>query len=260
MLTIVTPTFNSEKYILRNLKSIGAQTYKASRIIVDNVSSDDTISLIKNFDSNIKIISEKDKGISDAFNKGIKASQSDIIGILNSDDEYFNEFVLERVAKAFEDPSVDFVHGDMLFVDEMHGTNVRAPLMCPLIYAMPYNHPTMFFRKRVYEQIGFFDLSYRYAMDFELICRMYSDPVNCKYKGVYLGGDPLVKMHAGGISWNQELKSIDDVERALKNHGFWNLDAAKNLALRRSRIKLKNGLSKIGLDFVIKLWRKWKWS
>lgn len=260
MIEIITPTFNSEKFILRNLESIKRQTFQGRQCIVDNVSSDNTLNIVRSFDPKIKIISEKDKGISDAFNKGINSSESEIIGILNSDDEYYDKFVLERVAKAFEDPEVDFVHGDMLFIDSVHGTNVRAPLMCPLTYAMPFNHPTMFLRKRVYNQVGVFDLSYRYAMDFELVCRMYSDPQTCKFKGVYLGGDPLVKMHAGGVSWSHELKSIDDVERALKTYGFFNHEAEKNLKMRRLRIKVKNHLSKIGLDSVIKIWRKWKWS
>src|SRR5690606_32557451 len=146
-----------------------------------------------------------------AFNKGIQKSRYDIIGILNSDDEYFDDQVLTRVMKAFEDPSVDFVHGDMMFIDPLHGSNIRRPLLGPLTYAMPFNHPTMFLRKRVYDDIGLFRLDFRLAMDFELVCRMYETTLKCRYKGLYLGGNPLVKMHAGGVSWSHEIRSIDEV-------------------------------------------------
>jgi len=218
------------------------------------------VKIISDFDNEVAVYSEKDKGISEAFNRGISKASSEVIGILNSDDEYYDEFVLERIAKAFQDSSVDFVHGDMLFVDEDLGTNVRKPLMCPLTYAMPYNHPTMFFRRRVYDEIGLFDLNYRYAMDFELVCRMYHSPEACKFKGVYLAGDPIVKMHAGGVSDAMEIRSIDEVERALKEHGLWSSTAFFNLALRRFRIRLKSILKLVRLNILVKIWRKYKWS
>lgn len=259
---LITPTFNSEATILRNLNSVSI-TKNVHRIFVDNLSNDQTLDIIRKFADDKKtkftIISEKDQGISDAFNKGIKAGKSEIIGILNSDDEHFDLGVISRVLKAFENPDIDFVHGDMHFIDQAHGSNVRAPLMCPLSYAMPFNHPTMFIRRKVYDQVGLFDLSYRYAMDFDLMCRMYIDVNKCQFLGHYLKGDPIVKMHAGGVSWNYELKSIDEVERALKNHGFLDSDALHHLKMRRMRIKLKNVLSKCGLNSLIKVWRNLKW-
>lgn len=264
-ITIITPTFNSKKTVLKTLESIRKQTFKDyHHLLIDNLSTDGTLELVSTFYENkhlsFGIHSEGDQGISDAFNKGIKRVSSEIVGILNSDDEYYDDQVLENVARAFEDPDVDFVHGDMLFIDELHGTNVRKPLLCPLTHAMPFNHPTMFFRKRVYDQIGFFDLSYRYAMDFELVCRMYNDPQTCRFKGIYLQGSPFVKMHAGGVSWNHELRSIDEVERALKEHGFWDSVAARAQNYRRKRIKLKQVMTRLKLNPLIKLWRKFKWS
>ena len=118
----------------------------------------------------------------------------------------------------------------------------------------------MFLRKKIYDEVGLFKLDYRFAMDFELVCRMYQDESHCRYKGYYLSGDPIVKMYAGGISWNQELKSIDDVEKALKYHQMWNDEAAENLSLRRKRIKLKTLLSRLHLNVIIRMWRKFKWA
>lgn len=263
-ISIVTPTFNSEKTIERTIRSILSQNiFDLEIILVDNESTDATVSIARKLmegrSEKLHTIVEKDSGISDAFSKGVLAAKAEIIGILNSDDEYFNNEVLGRVLKTLQDDSVDFVHGDMLFIDEKHGTNIRKPLMCSLKYAMPINHPTFFLRKRVYNEIGVFKLDYRYAMDFELLCRMYSDAETCKYKGFYLQGDPIVSMYAGGVSWTHELKSIDDLERALKTYGFWDAEARKNQNRRRGRIKLKNFLMSLGLDPVVKIWRRYKW-
>lgn len=264
-ITIITPTFNSEKTIPRTLDSIVLQTYQcAELIIVDNLSNDKTLEVAKKyFEKNperLNIISEKDSGISDAFSKGVNSAKSEIIGILNSDDEYFNEFVLERVAKAFEDKTIDFVHGDMIFNDDLHGSNKRRPLMCSLTYGMPINHPTLFIRKSLYAKIGAFRVDYKYAMDFELLCRMYRTPEDCAYKSIYIDSEPLVTMHAGGISWENELESIDEVEKALREHGFWSNQAFLNQLLRKTRIRIKNSLTAIGLGPVVKIWRNYKWK
>jgi len=176
-ISIVTPTFNSETTILNNVNSILSQTYtNFEHILIDNESSDDTLNLVKkeysirNSTEKLRIIREKDKGIAEAFNKGIKASSGEIIGILNSDDYYYDETVLAKIADAFKEKNVLYSHGNIYFYDPIYGSNVRKPLLCPITSAMPYNHPTMFFRKEVYNEHGFFDTSYKYAMDFEFIC------------------------------------------------------------------------------------------
>jgi len=266
-ISIVTPTFNSETTILNNINSILNQTYSNfEHILIDNESSDNTLNLakkeysIKNSTEKLRIIREKDKGIAEAFNKGIEASSGEIIGILNSDDEYFNDNVLERVINAFGDERILFVHGDVLFNDPMYGSNIRKPILCPVTYALPFNHPTMFFRKVVYKEYSGFDTGYNYAMDFEFICRLIKQVDDFYNKGIYLKGEPLVTMAAGGASWENELDSIDETKRALKKYNYWNFDARKNYILRKLRTKLKIFLSKIGLNEIVKKWRKWKWE
>ena len=267
MLTIITPTFNSTGSINANIKSVLKQSYKNyEHIIIDNISSDDTVQIIKNaYDeacciNKLKIISENDEGISDAFNKGIKASNGEIITILNSDDYYYDDKVLERVVSALEDEEKLFTHGNIYFEDPLYGSNIRKPLLCPITNAMPYNHPTMFFRKIVYTQHGFFDTSYNFAMDFEFICRLFKSSVDFSSRGYYIDGKPLVTMVSGGASWRNELDSIEESKRALKKYGFWNFDAKKNYILRKLRTKIKIVLSKIGLNGVVKKWRKRKWE
>jgi len=266
-ISIVTPTFNSETTILNNVHSILNQTYSNfEHILIDNESSDNSLNLvkkeysIKNSIEKLRIIREKDNGIAEAFNKGIEASSGEIIGILNSDDQYYDESVLEKVANCFEDKNVLFVHGNIYFVDPLYGSNIRQPLLCPITKAMPYNHPTMFFRKEVYKQHGFFDTGYKFAMDFEFICRLSKSIIDFNSRGYYIDGKPLATMVAGGASWENELGSIKETRKALKKYSYWNFDAKKNYFLRKLRTEIKSWLSVIKMENVVTRWRKRKWE
>jgi len=266
-LSVITPTWNSASIIEDCVMSVINQDItNFEHIIVDNLSSDNTLDLIKKIYhregllNNLRIICERDKGISDAFNKGIEAASGEIIGILNSDDRYYNYSVLEKVTEAFGDNEKLFVHGNIYFEDPVYGSNIRKPLLCPITSAMPYNHPTMFFRKEVYTQYGFFDTGYKFAMDFEFICRLIKQVDDFYNKGIYLKGEPLVTMAAGGASWENELDSIEETRMALKKYNYWNFDAMKNYILRKHRTKIKILLSKIGLSGIVKKWRNRKWE
>ncbi len=266
-ISIITPTNNSSSTISKNVNSVINQTYKEyEHIIIDNLSSDNTLQLIKNtydhagVSNKLRVISEKDWGISDAFNKGIKNSVGDVIGILNSDDYFYDESVLERVSIEFKNHDILFVHGNVYFIDEVYGSNIRKPLLCPIQRAMPYNHPTMFFRKFIYEKNGMFDTSYKFAMDFEFICRLEKSIPGFRDKGKYIGGDALVVMSAGGESWKNELESIKEVKQALQKFEFWNTNAFVSFLSRIVRTKLKNILSVLKLNSIIYLWRSIKWN
>lgn len=264
-ISIVTATWNSDKTVERNIKSVLGQDYcDVEHIFIDNLSGDKTLEIIeKSHDgsaSDFKVYSGADKGIADAFNKGIGASSGEIIGLLNSDDFYPDPQVISRVMDAFSDPKVMFVHGNMFFEDPVHGSNLRKPLLCPPTYAFPYNHPAFFVRSDLYKKLGLFDISYKFAMDFELICRMYETPNQCAVKGVYLDGDALVCMSFGGVSQSSELASILEVKRALQLHNFYNFSARVNLLLRMLRIKVKSLLSAVGLNWLVVWWRNRKWA
>ncbi|MEP0861736.1 MAG: glycosyltransferase [Ignavibacterium sp.] len=265
-ISVITPTYNSEKTIASNINSVVAQTYNNfEHIIVDNKSSDSTLTLAKEIYSKnnciekLIIISEKDDGIADAFNKGISKASGDIITILNSDDTYFYFNLFKDVIKIFEEKNVLFVHGDILFKDRKFGTNVRRPLMCDIRVAMPFNHPTMFFRKEVFNEVGFFDNRFRYSMDFEFICRLMQK-YDLEKSGYYFDVNPMVVMRAGGASWANEIKSIKETKIALKKHNYWNLKAFFHYSMRIFRTYVKKVFAKLGLNFIVKLWRKFKWS
>jgi len=266
-ISVVTAVFNSEKTIERNILSVLNQSHQDfEQILIDNLSSDKTVQFARElYDSHgisekLKIISEKDKGISDAFNKGINASSGEIVAILNGDDAYYDDSVFEKVSEAFENKEVLFVHGDMLFDDPVYGSNVRRPLMCPAAAAMPYNHPSMFFLKKVYEQYGLFDLSYRYAMDHELIIRYNKIIPGFSSKGRYIEGTPLVIMYSGGTSWKYEINAIKESKDAVIKNGMWDSYAKKEYLFRIWRTRIKIVLNALGMNFIVRLWRKNKWG
>jgi glycosyltransferase involved in cell wall biosynthesis len=264
LISIITPTFNSEKSIEKCVLSIINQNYKDfEHIIIDNLSNDKTLEIIKklyrDLPSNLSIISEKDNGISDAFNKGIKAANGDIIAILNSDDFYFSNDVFEKVVNTFKDSKILFVHGNVLFEDKLYGSNIRKPLLCDVRKAMPYNHPTMFLRKKLYEEIGLYDNDLKYAMDFDLVCRMQKQFNNLASISVYLDSEPLAVMNAGGASWENEQKALIETKNALIKYNYWDYNSSYFYLTRKSRVILKKYLVKIGLTSFVKLWRNSKW-
>ena len=112
-ISIITATFNSENFISSNINSIKIQTYNNfEHIIIDNKSKDKTLEIIKNEGKNLKIISEKDNGIYDAFNKGITLAKGEIISIINSDDYFADDKVLENVISVFNSHDIDIVYGN----------------------------------------------------------------------------------------------------------------------------------------------------
>ena len=209
-ISIVTVCYNSANTIADTLKSIADQiNVDVEHIVIDGQSSDETVAIIKKFPSETTLISEPDKGIYDAMNKGIALANGDIVGTLNADDLYMNNRVLEDVMKIFNDPSVEACYGDLFYV---HQNNVEQTVRfwkskdykADLFKSgwMPA-HPTFFVRKSVYNQLGVFDLNYKIAADFELLFRFIE---RYKIKTKYIP-KVLVKMRLGGTT-NKNLSNI----------------------------------------------------
>ncbi|NTV12466.1 MAG: glycosyltransferase [Desulfobulbaceae bacterium] len=262
--SIITATYNCERSIEQTTRSILLQDYaNFEHVVIDNCSTDRTENILRQLHhdpARLKFISAPDKGIADAFNKGIAAATGEIIAILNSDDRFVNDKVLSLVVASFtKDPRALFVHGNIYFEDEMHGSNLRRPLLRSPERGQPFQHPAFFVRREFYERYGVFDITYRYAMDFELFLRLYQGPDDCIAQGVYLDGEALVLMRAGGASYNAELLSIKEVIRALKSHDLWTVKARFFQTNRHIRVRLKNALTQIGGGGLIKAWRNRKW-
>ena len=176
--SIITATYNSSKTILDTIDSVLTQTYpNIQHLIIDGLSTDNTIQLIKSTNFNGEIQIGKDKGIYDAMNNGIAIANGDIIGILNSDDYYADETVIEKIVALFEATNCDAVYGDLLYVDAddtdiikrnwVSGSYKRENFLKGW---MP-PHPTFFVRKELYTKYGNFNISLSSAADYELMLR-----------------------------------------------------------------------------------------
>jgi|SRR5579871_852129 len=224
--SIITATFNSSLTVRDTLKSIAEQDHNdIEHIIIDACSSDDTLQIVNGFPHIGKIISEKDNGIYDAMNKGIRIASGNVVGILNSDDIYVHSSVISKVAKCFEDEKIQAVYADLQYVQHNDINKVIRTWRTgsfnkkKFYYGWMPPHPTFFVRKKVYEEIGLFDLSLHSAADYEFMLRAllkYEMPVH------YIP-EILVKMRAGGVSnatFKNRIKANREDRMAWKINGL----------------------------------------
>lgn len=201
--SIITAAFNSSDTIKDTLQSVDSQSYNnIEHIIIDGLSTDNTIKIVERFKHNKIILSEKDNGIYDAMNKGIKKATGDIIGILNSDDLYVDNLVIKKIVNVFQEKKVDCVHAELYYVKK-DNTNqiVRHWKSTDFIYGdfkkgWHPAHPTFFVRREIYEKYGLFNLNFQLAADFELMLRLLE---RYQITTAYLP-EPIVRMRLGGAT------------------------------------------------------------
>lgn len=203
MISIVTTTFNSAATVRDTLECVKQQVYpNVEHIVVDGRSQDSTLEIVRKFPHVAKVISELDKGVYDAMNKGISVASGEVIGILNSDDVYLDQYVLSKVAKAFEDDQIQACYGDLQYVDLHDPRKVLRTWRSGRYSAKSFYwgwmppHPTFFVRKEVYTKLGGFNTRLRSAADYELMLRLLlKNHISARYIP-----EVLVRMRAGGIS------------------------------------------------------------
>jgi glycosyltransferase len=208
-ITIITPVWNNTATVDHCLRSIAEQTVPCQHILVDGASTDGTLEVIREHQGpDALVISEPDKGMYDAINKGLKQATGDIVGVLNADDYYPTNDVLQCVTDAFADPTVDVTYGDLLYVDREDTDKVirtwkSGAFQRDKFYAgwMP-PHPTFFIRRALYEQHGGYRLDLGSAADYELMLRML---LKHKANAAYIPR-VLVHMRNEGMS-NASLKN-----------------------------------------------------
>ena len=178
-ITVITPVWNNVDVIGDCLRSIKSQTTACQHIIVDGGSIDGTLEIIRQHKMpDAVLISEPDRGMYDAINKGLALASGEVVGILNADDFYPTTDVLEKIALAFADPKVDASYGDLLYVDREDTSRVTRTWRSgqyrrEKFYAgwMP-PHPTFYLRRRLYREHGGYRLDLGTAADYELMLRM----------------------------------------------------------------------------------------
>ena len=227
IISIIVATYNSASTIGSTLESLLSQTFKNIEcVIVDGSSKDNTLDIVREYEERfggrLKWISEPDRGLYDAMNKGLAMATGDVVGILNSDDFYTSDDVLECVAREIE--GVDAVYGDIHFVDPDDLTKCvryyssRSFRRWQMRLGFMPAHPSFYCRRCVYQTLGAFDLQFKVAADFEQLLRLiYINRILTKYIPM-----DFVTMRTGGASTSglQSHKAIlRDHLRAYRKNG-----------------------------------------
>jgi glycosyltransferase involved in cell wall biosynthesis len=230
-ISIVTATYNSALTLADTIKSVLGQTYHdIEYIVVDGKSTDDTLNIVKQyeplFNGRLKWVSEKDGGIYDAMNKGFMMATGDVVGILNSDDYFTSNDVIERVADALNDTNLDAVYGDIHFIRD------GAPDKCVRYYSSkPFRplwlrfgfmpaHPSFYCRREVFNKAGLYKTDYAIGSDYEMMVRLF---IKYQIKAKYLPID-FVTMRIGGASTRNvrsRMQLIKDDVRGCRENGVY---------------------------------------
>jgi glycosyltransferase involved in cell wall biosynthesis len=225
-ISVITVAYNSAATIAATLKSVASQTHvDVEHIVVDGASTDGTPDVVREHGPRVaRMVSEPDRGIYDAMNKGVRLASGDIVGFLNADDYYAHDRVLANVAHAFGAARLDAVFGDVAFFQPERPDRLtrryRAKKFEPkrLAWGWMPPHPALFVQREVFYKVGPFRTDYRIAGDFEWIVRAFGLPA-IQYRHL---ADVMVHMRTGGIStggWRNTLLLNREVMRACRDNG-----------------------------------------
>lgn len=207
-ISLVTATFNSSKTLRDTMQSVLGQTFKdVEYIIVDGGSKDGTMEIVKEFEprfeGRLRWVSERDRGIYDAMNKGIRMATGDVVGILNSDDFFATDDVLEKVVDTFTfDNQIDAIYGDVRYVDwddtsktvrMFSGQGFTREKLC---WGQMPPHPSFYVKRECYEKFGLYNMNYPICADYDMFVKMFWEG---KIKTKYLP-ETFVNMRNGGTS------------------------------------------------------------
>lgn len=251
LVSIITVCRNADKTIARAMQSVAEQTYAPIEyIVVDGGSTDRTLDMIKCCPVVTRWISEPDNGIADAFNKGIVLATGEWVGILNADDWYEPETAATVIGVAGD---ADVVHGPVRYWDGDMQKEVFYPNQEALCREMTINHQSVFVRRSVYEALGGFDMSYRYAMDYELLLRIRA----AGYRFYAVADTVLANMRLGGVSDIHWQAACREVMRAKDTHFpsfLWN---KAYYALQVMRGNTRRSLEVLGMRGIIMFVRRY---
>lgn len=254
LVSIITVVYNGEAFIEQSIKSVLAQTYaNIEYIIIDGASTDGTLDIIKKYEAKITtFISEKDSGIYNAMNKGLKLAKGEIIALLNADDYYYPE-TIQSVVNQFEQSNAHIVYGNLMklrsFGNKDYFKQV-APNISLMEKTMPIFHPATFVKKELYEKIGTFNEKYKLSADYDFIYRAYKADAVFEYLP-----QPLTVFRIGGAS-NVTCNSYKEGYQILKSY---NSPYAADMKRLITKCKLKNFTRSV-ITFLINLFGLKKWN
>jgi len=210
--SIITVVYNNEKTVESAIRSVLSQTYSdIEYIIIDGNSKDGTVGIIRKYEDRIsKFVSENDKGIYDAMNKGVSMATGEVVGILNSDDLYTDENVIQDIINQFiKRPDLALVYGDLVYVAAEDTDKIVRKWQAGNYYSQFFEngnvppHPALFVKKEVYETCGLFNLEYKLAADYDFMLRAFK---KFGERSTHISR-LMVKMRLGGAT-NQSFKNI----------------------------------------------------
>lgn len=254
--SVITVSYNAAQTIEKTIQSVVQQTYaNIEYIVIDGGSTDGTVDIIRKYAEHLTYwVSEPDKGIYDAMNKGIKKASGDIIGILNADDWYDDNTVNVVAEKFHQNPDLDLIHGDIIYTTQEGTPYARfAPTFHgeDIWHDMIFYHPTCFLKRQVYSQYGMFSTEYSLAGDFDLMLRFFLKKIKYEYIS-----DDLVYFRLGGASHQSaELGMRQQMDISIK-YGYNKIFAYGWFYYKIIKFRLYNFLSKSAFRFIISFYHR----
>jgi glycosyltransferase involved in cell wall biosynthesis len=247
MISVVTITFNNYDELVQTTRSV--EGLPVEHIIINGGNCEKTAEFLKSF-TGIQL-TEKDHGISDAFNKGIKLASGKGIVFLNSGDLLVDQQYLAWADQALE--AADFTYSNVIFHDQLAGPLLIKPTKSPLGRGMPFPHQSMVVKREIFKELGGFKLEYKRAMCFEFTCRLIKAGKN----GTYFN-QATMKVDGGGISASQEGHTILESKKAMVENSVFNLKNRYFFAIRKFGFTARNALLFLGFESVLRLLKRLK--
>lgn len=249
IIDVVTITFNNFDELINTTDSL-QNVYGINQIVINGGKCPKTLNYLNS--SKIDSLSESDKGISDAFNKGVHKSTNEFLTFLNSGDILLDKNYYLNALEIFNThPEIDYIYSNIIINHSIHGKMLVQPNHDSTFTKMPFPHPSLIVRKSVFKNIGLFDLDLKIAMDYDFAIRLISN----SYKGYYLHSESVVLMDGSGVSSNQGISGQKERIYILRKHdklGIKSYLYQHNLLLK---LYCREFLNKIG---VLKVYDKIK--